>query len=568
MNLLSLPDEVLLLILTKFEDVYELIDLSRVCKQFQALIKSFVLVLGDAEEQSEYFKGISGRYLHMDQSSDRSEIESVVHRFQLFIFEYTGLSPDSTGSYPYLYTIASCKLRPLSPLIEVFMTRKGASRSFQQKSRYWLDYEPVEENRASNTEAMKFHAMLSQVSKTMFLNDAEDALKTFNHEDLSLSGDSSMVEKDLIRFGHEYEFRKAVEIPQFWFTKSNLHPCRFVSKSVKILRGITNTSMTSNRIPPLVDFFQGSYLPNLEQVFGVAIESGIPLSMFDRYPMLRSLSLESAYTGDDELFWKASKSVTRLNSLQELTIVGNSACLCDLYLPSLQSLSLSIYGSREREEENTLRFERLRAPSLKQLTLEFTSLPNALFNVLDELSPVLEGVEMCSLTTNSKSFIKSNELINRMVGLKQLSMSYNNIDVNDIPQSHDTLATESLYSISPEDPPFSLHLSSTIEDLTLGRFDTQSVLTVGSQFKQLKRLSITLKIRVERQDYTFDQTHFPSLQLLEIDYVNLYSHLQNCNIFVKIDLKDVELVFTKQPLPMSNVDFVQLPKHIGVHLME
>jgi hypothetical protein len=549
MNLSDLPDEILLLILSEVDDVYQFLKLSQVSRTFQRLIKSYVLVVGDSPEQSSYFRSISGGYLHMEDPIDHMKHIEKIRKYGLFILEFSGCG-DHISSDPFVCCIARCKSSTRQRIIEVLMTRSGTTRCFQHRSPQWSDIE--------TPESLEFFKLMKHVSKTMFLGDAEEALWAFKNSDL-LQGNEHQVETDLIRMGHEYEFHSADSIPHFWFITNDLYPCRFVSKTVVELEGVTNTSMTSARLPPLIDFFQLSELPNLEVITGVAIESGVSLKMFENFSKLKTLELQCAYTGNDESYGE-HKGDIELTNLEILSIGGNSLDLCDLTLPKLTDLVLEVHGSLEREEEKTIKFERVRMPSLLSLSMEFTSLTNAVKHVLEEISGDLKHVETLRVISSSRSFMMANELINGMKRVKKLTMKYNDIGVNDLPGDVD-----SPEPIEPTEP-FLLELP-LLEDLTLGKFD-DSLLNGGQIYPNLLHLDILLRIKPVRQRYLFDEQHYPRLHFLCIEYSNSYAHLQDCNIFVELDLSDLEVVFTRQPLPVANIEYKQLPKHMSVYLLE
>lgn len=546
-QLLGLPDELLLLILEQLDDVYDLMRLSRVCCALNRLVRSSVLVVGDAESQSPWFKGISGEYIQLDPSDD-AEASTVIPKYGLFIVEFSGLLQSTDD---LICCVARHTRKVRHQIIEVFISRKGVRRAFRHRSQHWVDYETPE---TVSAEAVEAHYLMSRVNKTLFLGDSELELLTFQVQN---EDDDDRPMTDLIRYGHEYEFYHISSLPPFWFTTSAHYTCRFKSKSIIELKGITNTSMTSMRLPPLVSFFKESELPNLRFISGVAIESGVSLKMFARYPLLEELVLQSAYTGDDALFESFTEH-TVLPNLSLLSITGNSVSLRDISMPKLARLKLEIHASREREESRGVRFEAIQVPALADLRLEFSSLPSALEMVLNELSYTEPG--KLWLVSNSKSFLHANQLINKMTHVKDLTMKYNDIAMGDAPND----AVD--WSVTPDDPAFRLDLPQLVR-LTLGKFDG-TVLMRGQVFQHLTWLEMVMKIKAEEQRYVFDQEHYPVLRSLAIQYSNSYAHLQDCNIQLVLDIKDLDLVFTRQPLPASNVEYKQLPQHMRVYLME
>lgn len=91
MNILDLPIELQLQIVGQLDDLFEYLRLARVCKRFQSLVKSIVLVLSDLPHPSPLFKSILKDHVQIKlgaQTLVHSELKSSIRSHQYFVFEF------------------------------------------------------------------------------------------------------------------------------------------------------------------------------------------------------------------------------------------------------------------------------------------------------------------------------------------------------------------------------------------------------------------------------------------------------------------------------------------------
>ncbi|CDR40668.1 CYFA0S05e03070g1_1 [Cyberlindnera fabianii] len=551
-SLLDLPNEILTQILLEINDMYEYINISMVSKRLQTLIRQIVLVCGDAPDASGFFNSIADEYLYMDTLKDH-QFDSVIRKFKFFIFEFSqqarSIPPDE-----YLVEIAKCKTRASQKIVEVFLTQRGAEMAFADPGNVWIEYHRLG---AVSEDVRLYHNWMSQVALTIFLEKSDLAVNTF------INNQTYGFPSDLTRFGHEYEFRNVKELPHVYFSISSFYDFKIRSKSLEKLNGFTSSSMTEPRLPPLLKFLELSYLPNLKEIKGIAIESGLTLKIFERFEKLEVLHLQSAFTGNVELQISSDRCQVELKQLKELDISGNAMSLCNTSFPNLEKLSLHVHGAFGRNFSESLYFENITCPKLLTLHIEITSIPTGLRYILNTLSESLPYLNEVDLISNSQSFVLANDLINKLTSTSILSLSHNDLEINDLPQG----PQRENYTVKTDTPDFNISLPN-LTQLSLLNFDkfNNTLLSLSRAYPTLQHLGLTLRIKPAAQQYVFDEKHFPNLRELTVDYSNSYAHVQKCNIEITLDIKDLGVTFTKQ-VP-DKVEYKQDARHVWVYVVE
>ncbi|CCH41811.1 hypothetical protein BN7_1350 [Wickerhamomyces ciferrii] len=90
-SIADLPQELLFhKILVPIDDIFDYIRLSRVCKNFQILIKCIILVVSDSSKESGVFNSIANRHVQIDpygSDDTQTKLKENLKNFNYIIFE-------------------------------------------------------------------------------------------------------------------------------------------------------------------------------------------------------------------------------------------------------------------------------------------------------------------------------------------------------------------------------------------------------------------------------------------------------------------------------------------------
>ncbi|CCH41195.1 Internalin-I [Wickerhamomyces ciferrii] len=503
MILTDLPTEVLLQITSELDDVFEFIRLASVCKKLQLLVKSIVLIVSDSSQQSSLFQTISKDFI---QLQIRNSLEFHNHwrktfeKFQYFIFEYHSVELNAVLA-EYISLITDLKSKPSQKIDVIYMNSNAAtiSRAIIFDPRTFIP------------------SKLSQVSRTLYFGDSDQGLNT-------LLGDGFAPEA-LLLMGHTYHFDSIDHLPQLYVYANQRFPFKIISSSVTSIDGITNVNDQLPRFPTLSNFLKYSYIPNLNSLIGIGIESGTSLELFQRFQNLKTLELDSVFTSDVRNSINHPK--VTLPNLSKLKISGNSISLSNISLPNLKILDITIRGSTtERVFDSILVIQDLQTPNLEELYISSSNVPNGPLYILSHID--LSNLRLLYVFSSTLSTFPKLEYFS-FPKLKEVKLGTFYVSQDD------------LFELQP----FKLD-APNLRILNLKNLESfNNVLLNNVPFKGLEELYIQLKVHPEEQNYEFTTSNFPDLKILNMGFFNKFGKLVTNNIKLKINLPKLKKLSTK-----------------------
>lgn len=508
MNILDLPIELQLQIVGQLDDVFEYLRLARVCKRFQSLVKSIVLVLSDLPHPSPLFKSILKDHVQIKldaQTLVHSELKSSIRSHQYFVFEFFGMNLTQLME-SYICLIADYKPKVFQKIDVVIMNQNAALTS---KSIIFDPRSFVPEK-------------LSQVSRTIFAYDSDKALNVSAPEGLVGRNESMML------MSNAYYMDNVEYLPQLYVYASPRYNFKIMSPSLKVLSGITNVNDRLPRLPTLFYFLHYSSIPNLEVLTGLGIESGMDLRVFERFKKLEKLHLDSVFTGNLALNVAETRPVS-LRSLVTFKVSGNSISISDLFLPNLKTFDITISGSTERNFRSTIHMVNIQTPKLERLYISASNVSDAPTYILRHLD-ISNTTVMCIYSSNCSSFPKLEQI--HFPKLQEMKLGALNASTDEFTPVPFKLDAPNLILLN-------------VKNLQIFN---QVLFNSGISYKGLKSLYIHLKVLPDPQKYEFSQEFFPDLEVLDIGYFNQFGRLISNNIDLVLNLPTLKQLTTKQAI--------------------
>lgn len=510
-----LPVELQLMIVEQLDDVFEYMRLARVCKGFQKLIRSMVLLVSDSSNKSNLFNSIATRHINLTpghiRQGVRDDLQKTFKKFQYFIFEYSCINPLTLAGYIRL--IADLKSKDSEKIDIVYITGVGARES---KNLMFV-----------NPSAIMIHK-IDQVSKSIFVNGSDLALVNTQHYNHRHEHGHNHDIDSLVVMGHTHYFDTIVHAPQFYVFAHQRYKFKIIAPRLTAIGGITNINDKEPRLPTLLNFLHHSEIPNLRELTGIGIESGMDLKVFERFRNLSSLELDSVFTGNLELNVGKTRLVT-LNNLRSFKISGNSISLSDLNFPKLFSFEIHITGSTERNFRSTIHLENIRIRKLRQLRIVSSNISDAPNYILQHLD-TSSLLDLSILSSNLSSFPPLAKMhFPKLLRLKLGGYYVSSDEMGFLP--------DPLYINAP---------NLEILDVKSLQNYNQALFGGNISYKGLKRLQLHIRVLPEPQNYKFTKENYPDLEDLEIDYFNKFGRLISNNINLYLDLPNLKTLKTKQ----------------------
>lgn len=505
MNLNDLPIEILSEVFDYINDVYEFMNLVQVCRNFQKIIKKKVLIITDSQNRSNYFSQISKNHLFMEEATNTEIYSEEIKKYDYFVVEFQSKHSieDNYLADDYILNIVYNKKYKWQKIVKVLLTEDA----FQSLGTFVFNEKFIYPH--SGLEYIKYlEAQLMEVHKTICL----------------IFKDKINIPGQLEIMGHEYNFYGVQKLSTIYFHVNDKYNFCINSKSLEILCGIINISMTGQRFPPLVKFFQESNLPYLKVIEDVSIQAGTSLKIFEKFKHLNTLSLQSSY--QEGSTFEDNEPVELLN-LTGFEITGNAISLNSINFPKLKIFRIGLYGSNDREINETLKFKDINFPNLQYLEIDIGLITEGLDYIFKEINS--ENIITLAISSPSVSFISIFDEL-KFDKLVHLELKHNEIDIITDLTNEEEDKNEVQYELKDLD--FPLLLSLDIIDFS--KFNT-SFINDTIIYPNLISIKSLFKVKEFEQRYRFSKKSFPNLVSLTAEYSNRYGPLKDCDIHLEIE---------------------------------
>lgn len=484
----NLPLEVLLQV-TRYLNCFDLVCLSLTNRRLNLLIRNIVLFISDAS----------------------FALPRHVANYQLAVFYYSACDPHLKLTH-YLEQLAAL---PHASIVVVYLNKNASLRSTLISHKSNTNY--------------SFPDYINRITDSIYLGDAEAGVLSRSHGSI------------MKLFGHNHYFKSIKVIPPLYVLPTVGNSFRIYSKSVESLENVNILKLVSSTKSGVIssyDFLNDSCLPNLRHIKKLSMESGRTLKMFEKFPHLTTLSIDSTFFNYEikcsrlnEFIEQTRHLNTLLPNLKRLEIEGNSIYLSNIFCPQLTDLQLSIYGYGNSQSFNEkITIDNVQLPNLKNLSITTSNLDSGLFYIVSKLNcqTTIENLKISTSTLSSLEYLPNFDFRNLQ------SLSINSYIVSE-----------------PNYKPKPLKLNApNLKAFNVSKLRMNNIFFLDPTLKYpgLKVFHFKIKLTDETQFYKFSNENFPDLEILTIELNNKLSAYFGGEIFLSITIQNLKKLFIHNEL--------------------